>query len=507
MNGRYDIEAKLNSFNLQTIAPFVPVVRKLRGFVNSSINISGTNFDDYILNGIINTKDVSFNLNNNNLDYSLFSKINIANNSIKIDTLKINNFGSNSFSQLSGTIDLKNNQVSNLNLNLFAKDFLVLNEESKKSSPQFFGKLSISTKNEGVNILGSLDKLNILGNIQINPSNLTIKNVLDQQIVTKTNFEYEIKDNKRIAKITTEIDTTQKSQNQAPKPKVNISYIPNVDLNVFIPKDIAVNIDLGPIGEINAVLEASDPTIPLKYIMNEQYNFGQLYGELQIKEGSTLNSYRSMKATGTISFQTGKLEDPAINITSSYNGTIGEAPNQIKYTVFVYITGSAQTPKVRFDYTINGIAPQIEEKKIEENALYLLIFGQLPGSEGLIDPNVVNKLGKAGISSLASRTFSDLLLKTGVIESADVQLNTENYEKTKIQLKGKIFGSLNWSFGGSVADLTRSNQIVIEVPLSIDSETFNQIVWMIAYSTNVNSSIIDPDEKIWELKLKIGGSW
>ncbi len=504
---KYDIDAKLNSFNLQTIAPFIPVVHKLRGYINTKINISGTNFEDYLLNGEIETKDVSFNLVNNNLDYSLFSKINISQNSININNLKINNFGTNSYAQVTGSIDFKSSNVENLNLNLIAKDFFVLDEASKKPSPMFFGKLSISTKNEGVNISGPLEKLNILGNIQINPSNLTIKNVLDEQIVTKTNFEYEIKNNTRIAKITTVIDSSQQKQISNSKPKVTLSYIPDVDLNIFIPKDIGVKIDLGAIGEIVAVLGASDPTVPLKYVMNEQNILGQLYGELQIKDGSTLNSYRSMKASGTISFQTGKIDNPAINITAFYNGTIGEAPNQIKYVVNVYITGTAQTPKVRFDYTLNGIAPQAEQKKIEENALYLLLFGQLPGSEGIIDPNVVNKLGNSGISSLASRTFSDLLLKTGVIESADVQLNTEDYEKTKIQLKGKIFGSLNWSFGGSVADLTRSNQIVVEVPLSIDSETFNQIVWMIAYSTNGNSSIIDPDEKIWELKLKIGGSW
>jgi hypothetical protein len=153
------------------------------------------------------------------------------------------------------------------------------------------------------------------------------------------------------------------------------------------------------------------------------------------------------------------------------------------------------------------MAPQGEQKKIEENALYLLLFGALPGTTNIIDPTVMNKLGSAGISSIASRSISDLLLKTGVIESADVELNSEDFEKTKIQLKGKIFGSMNWSFGGNVSDLTKNNQIIIEIPLSVDSKTFNQIVWLISYSTNLNSTMIDPDEKNWEVKFKIGGSW
>jgi hypothetical protein len=506
--GEYQIKVELNDFNLQTVSPFLPMLKNIKGTLNSSILVSGSDLENYNLQGNLKTKDVGFNLINNNLDYSMLGKIKFNGQSVQIDTLQLNNFGSNSFLNLNGGLDFAKNTISKIDLNVLAQDFIVLDEDSKKVSPNFYGKISFSTKNKNILVQGNPQNLSITGDLQINHSNITIANIFDQSQVTKTNFQYEIKNNKRVAIITTTIDSTKiVSQNAVQQNKSNISYMPTIDLNCFIPKDLKINIDLGAIGEINAIIGSSDPTIPLKYITNERSPLGQLYGELEIKEGSTLKSYRVMSATGYISFQNGKIQDPIINIKAQYDGTVGEAPNQIKYTVFVYITGTAQTPLVKFDYTINGIAPQGEQKKIEENALYLLLFGQLPGSEGIIDPTVVNKLGNAGISSLASRSLSDLLFKTGVIESADIQLNSQDYEKTKIQLKGKLFGSMNWSFGGNVSDLTKNNQIVIEVPLSINSETFNQLVWMIAYSTNFGSTAIDPDEKIWEIKLKLGGSW
>jgi hypothetical protein len=495
----------LDSLNMQVIEPFQPYIKNIKGFANAQIKVNGSDLEDYKINGYINTNDLNFKLMQNNLDYSVNSKISFNDTKIKIDTLNIVNFGTKNSARLKGNLNFAQNTVTDLNLNLKADNFSLLEEHSKLVNPQFFGKVSISTKNEGVNLIGDPDKLNIIGDLQVNPSNLTIANLSSSNVVTQTNFDYVLKDEKRIFTVVTTTDSLVKPIEK--KVQTTNSSVPDINVNVFIPKSVNLKIELGAIGEIIAVLGTTDPTIPLKYVMSDSKPDGQLFGELIIKNGSTLNSYKTMTATGTISFNTGRLDAPELNLTARYDGKIDENSNPIKYSVFIYITGTPELPKVRFDYTINNLSPQGEQKKIEESALYLLLFGTLPGSSEIIDPAVVSKLGSAGISSIASRSISDLLLKTGVIESADVQLNSEDFEKTKIKLKGKLFGSMNWSFGGNVADLTKNNQIVIEIPLSVDSKTFNQVVWLMSYSTNLNSTIIDPDEKNWEIKFRIGGSW
>lgn len=504
-SGSYLAKLELDTFRLGVIDPFLPIVRNLQGTAIGHVDIIGTDFENYNVNGKLQTNNTSFVFEMNNLPYTLSTNISLIDNIIRFDTLKLKNYGHPSLAEMTGWMKIEGNQLSYMNLKATASNFLILDDVSKKKIPQFYGKLSVNTKNDGLFIKGNPNNLDISGDVQINPSNLVIANLDQIQQTTKTNFEYKIIGDKKVLTINTASDTTKKQKESKPS---SPAQMPNMEMNVYIPKTVDLTIDLGPIGEVVAVLGSSDPTVPLVYVMDKDNPMGQLFGELVIKDGSTLNSYKRMKAKGTISFQSRDITNPFIDITGEYNGKIEDQSNPIRYSILIYITGNAQQPKVRFDYTINGVSPQAEQKKIEENALYLLLFGQLPGSgDAMLDPNVVNKLSSAGISSVASRSISDLLLRTGVIESADFQIDSQDFEKTKINFKGKLYGSLNWSLGGSIADLTKNNQITIEMPISTDSKLFNQIIWMLSYSTNLNSTVFDPDEKNWEMKLKFGGSW
>ncbi len=510
LGGEYSFTAKLDKFKLGILEPFIPFIKKLDGDATAGIEIAGTTLEDYKIKGQLAINQTNFLLLQNNLPYTLNSNINFLGNKIIIENLKINNKNILNSANLSGDLNFVKNNISNINLIASAKDFIVLDDISQKSLPQFFGKLSLSTKDKPIAIRGDLENLVVDGSMQINPSNLTIANLNQAGQVVKTNFIY-----KKVGEITrfeieTKDSTTLEQKTKSIQPKAKSSKTPEVKLNVFVSKTINLKIDLGAIGEIMAILGTSDPTVPVVFTMGKTAPYGQLTGELLIKNGSLLDSYKKMNAKGKIFFQSQDITNPYVNIESSYKGKIEEENTTIQYEVFININGLAQSPQVSFDYTINGISPQGEKKQIEENAIYLLIFGKLP-SEGigtkLENQSIVNKLSDAGISSLASRSLSDLLLKTGVIESADFEINSQDFEKTRINFKGKLYGSVNWSLGGNIGDITRNNQIVLELPVSTNSELFNQVFWMLSYSTNLNSLAIDPDEKNWELKLKLGGSW
>ncbi len=508
--GNYQFGLSLDSFQVAILQPFIPFISKLNGYANSSLEVNGSNFDDYQLNGNLVVANTNFLLLQNNLSYALNSEIDFSGNKIILKDLQINNQGIANSANVKGKILIEKNNVSNINLIASAKDFIILDDISQKALPQLYGRLSFSTKENQVAVTGNLENLIIDGSMQINPSNLTISNLSQGSQVVKTNFIY-----KKTGDVNNIIIESKDSNNneitkKELKPISKKTNIPEVKLNFFVPRTINLKIDLGAIGEIVAILATSDPTVPVVFTMGKTAQYGQLTGELLIKNGSFLDSYKKMNAVGRIFFQSQDITNPYIALESSYKGKIDEDNSTIQYEVFININGLAQSPQVNFDYTINGVSPQGERKQIEENALYLLIFGRLQSAgigSLLVDQSIVNKLSDAGISSLASRSLSDLLLKTGVIEGADFEINSQDFEKTKINFKGKLYGSVNWSLGGNIGDITRNNQIVLELPVSTNSEILNQVFWMLSYSTNLNTLTIDPDEKNWELKLKLGGSW
>ncbi|HOV91868.1 MAG TPA: hypothetical protein PLC04_02150 [Candidatus Kapabacteria bacterium] len=508
----FALDISMDSLQARYLGLFLPFLSNLSGIINSKIRLFGSNIDDIMLAGNLDIDNVQFNLKYNNIDYKLNSKINIDNNLVKVEKLSLNNVQYPGILDANGELILAQNRLEYFNFGVSMKNFIVLDESSKSSNMGIYGKIDISTKSGPVTIIGDLQSQEIAGALQINPSNITIVNLSQANSKAQSFFIYEIKDDKKVYTYKIIEDSTKKdTTKKAIERRLNSEKL-NIDLSIFIPQKINATLQLGAIGQVNAIIGTSDPTVPLKFVLNPQNPSGQLYGDLLLEEGSTIKSYKEMKASGEISFQTGNLTNPSLNITGEYEGKVNDPQNPGKYITYIRITGTAQSPIVKFDYTINNEVPQGDSTTIQENALYLLLLGYIPGSSlntggGLLDPAIVNQLGNMGLSSVASRSFSDLLTKTGVIESADIQLNSQDFEQTRVQLKGKLLGNVNWTLSGNLSNFSRNNQIIIEIPFSVNSSALNQVLGQIAYSTNSNSTTIDPNEKNWEIKLKIGGSW
>lgn len=508
----YSLNITMDSLQAGYLGLFLPMVSDLSGVINSKIHLFGDQKNEISLTGNLDINDVRFNLKLNNINYKLNSQINFENNLIKVDKLSLKNEQYSGSLDVNGEVILSRNNLEYFNFDVIMKNFIILDESSKFSNLGIYGKVDISTRNGSVSVIGDLKSQEIQGALQINKSDITIVNLSQSNSRAKASFIYEIKGDTKVYTYKIQNDTTQKDTSAISPPRRLNSEKLNIDLSVYIPQKINATLQLGAIGEIDAIIGTSDPTVPLRFVINPQNPSGQLYGELILEEGSTIKSYKEMKASGSISFQTGNLSNPSLNITGEYEGKIDDPQNPGKYITYIRITGTAQSPIVNFDYTINNAVPQGDSTTIQGNALYLLLFGYIPGSSmntggGLLDPSIVSDIGNMGLSSVASRSFSDLLTKTGVIESADIQLNSQDFEQTRIQLKGKLMGNVNWSLSGNLSDFSRNNQIIIEIPISVNSSALNQLIGQIAYSTNTNSTTIDPNEKNWEIKLKFGGSW
>ena len=83
-----------------------------------------------------------------------------------------------------------------------------------------------------------------------------------------------------------------------------------------------------------------------------------------------------------------------------------------------------------------------------------------------------------GLSSLVSKSATDLVKNTGYVQSAEIELGNGELQSTKVKLSGQLFNRFVWKVSSNVADMSVNNQIDIDVPLPlvIHPELLNYII-------------------------------
>jgi autotransporter translocation and assembly factor TamB len=123
INGDYLAKMSMDSLNLQIVESFQPYLKNIKGTANAEITVSGTNEKDYKINGYLNSSDLSFKFMQNNLDYSMKTKLTFDNQKVKIDTLTLVNFGMKSYARVNGLVEFENNKLTEYNLGLNAENY------------------------------------------------------------------------------------------------------------------------------------------------------------------------------------------------------------------------------------------------------------------------------------------------------------------------------------------------------------------------------------------------
>lgn len=510
-NEYFEANLLANDLLLQLFQKFVPNISQLQGLANLKAKVFGYLPKNINYSGDIEIKNSYFNLDNTNISYRADGKISFSNKLINIDYINIRNLNRDlrdGKAEIKGYLRLLENKIDYIDIKLSTDKFLVLNDASKKSLPEIYGNLVIGTESSYIRFFGNLQEPYLEGDIILINGDLKMPQMQSKQIV-KSNFTYEIKQDKKIYKLTTTIDTS-KTQAVQKEEETNFADLINYDLRIKM-KNFSILFDMGTIGEVYAKIGTKDPSIPLRYTKLRTETNPKLYNaELEVKEGSTVKIFRSMETKGFITFPSGSIENPSLDLQAKYEGnyTIKNITNY--FTVYVYITGTVIEPKIKLEYLINGNPPVGDPKKIEEDAFILLATGRPRGVQGNNNANSSSNLFdeslNMGISQLASKSLTDLLLTTGVVQSADVKFEGEGIETAKVNFSGTLLGIGNWTIGGNIYDLTNL-EISFEVPISINSKAFNDIIFQISRSTNSNITNQLQEQKDFEMKIKLGGSW
>lgn len=517
-----DIKVKANKVPLQIAGPFVEQLENLRGNGNADLSIKGFFPDNIGYSGKASFDNASFILKNTNISYTAQGNVSFVNDTIYLNNITLNNLAEDipgGSAIISGYVDLDDFNIGYIDISVKSQRLLVLSPASVRALPFLYGDFVIATGDHPLRFYGTMSEPNLEGDVNVLSARL-IMPALIAQTATRSTFRYEyLEDRTRLHIITTpdssaQIDSSEIISNPlngkiaVTQAEANFADLIDYNIRIKILGRFTINMDLGAAAQLYAEIGAYDPTQPLWYRKFRNNPEAKLYGQLVVREGSNLTYIiANLTTSGNILFTTGSIDNPELDLKAEYRGKTMEGNSSKNYMVQIFITGPKSKPNIRFTYFMDGQEATGDPKRIEEDALMLLLTGRTKtgssmGGFGNID--LKDNIYTAG-QSLVSKSLTSMLLGTG-IQSVDVDLAGGAMDETKLKFTGQLFGNVSWTIGGTLADLKSNNEVTIDWPIPVNSKLLNNLILQITQSTNVNT-IQTQDQKSWEVKLKFGKSW
>ncbi len=515
-----DIRLKATQLPLELLMPFATGLSELSGYADANIIVEGSLQDGITYSGKAISTKTRLKIENTNIEYN--AELNVDFNKDKVTLSKVilknipedNRFGRLGKAELTGTIELNGFEIGNLDLYATTDRLLVMSDATMVTMPDLYGDFIISTENAPLRFYGTLQKPNLDANVIINYAHLKMPLETKKSMV-RTYLTYrKMGDTVRIQSITstdsTNFDNENNDKNEGISP--SIADLINYNLQAKILGQFIVEMDMDLIGSMYAVIATSDKSRSLRYEKNRDEEEGKLFGEVVVKEQSTIKSWKQFTTSGVINFPTGSIENPLLDLSATHTGTMMEDGVRKQFIVKMFITGFKENPKVSFKYYIDQVEGTGSQEQINEDALYLLTLGRTKSNTiGNLNNSILNEGFASGVSNFATKALSDLLIGTGVIQSAefDFQGGSMNLGDATLRLTGQLYGGISWTIGGTVADLSSNNQITIDIPAAefSDNPFWSNFILQFSKASNTNVLANTQDAKNWEIKIKLGSSW
>jgi hypothetical protein len=517
-NKMMDIRLKAAGLPLEILTPFAVGVKEMTGFLDANIVVEGSILKGIEYSGSASTENAIVKIQNTNIAYNTDLKVDFVKDKITLTKVSLKNlpqdvrFGRLGKADINGSIGLKDFDIGELDITLNADRLLVMSDATMVPMPDLYGDFIISTEKNHLRFYGTLDKPNLVGDVNIIHGHLKMPMESKKQNI-RTYFTYTVMDDKVRLQSNTMKDTNYKANEKLDAGlSPSIADLINYDLSAKILGKFIVEMDMDLIGSMYAVIGTQDRLQTLRYEKKRDWNEGKLFGEVVVMEPSTIKSWKQFSARGTINFPAGSIENPSLNLKALHTGQMVENGTRKEFVVEMTITGPKDNPVIDMTYYIDGVKASGAVDQIKEDALYLLVMGRTKTGTGGGSPNssLLNEGFASGVSNFATKALSDILMGTGVINSAefDFQGGSMNLGDARLRLTGQLYGGISWTIGGTVADLSSNNQITIDIPASEFSNNpfwSNFVLQLSKASSNVIAS--SQEAKNWEVKVKLGSSW
>lgn len=514
INKEMDVSLSIDDFPARTMSTLIPTIDNFSGYIRGDIKVGGILPAQYNYTGSLSLKGVGFRVVPINMKYIATGNISIKTDVVTLENIRIFNTKediTNGAAAITGNIKLEKFNLKNIDISATAERFQVLSDATGEILPQFYGKLIIKTNAKPIRFYGTLDKPNLFCDITILNADVKLSQLLSKTYIKKeTKLKYINKDVMRIEMFavpdTAKIDSLKQEEQ---KEKSDFFDALNIDVYAKLQK-VSASIDLGALGQAFAKIGHKNASDVLHY-KKESYSEATIHnGDLSLLQGSTVHIYKKMNATGDITFPTSKITQPNLDIKAQYSGRINN-PNTgtTNYSVFVVVTGNITSPNIDFTYSVNGTMASGDKNQIQADALTLLTTGILKGYNDN-DNNTSSLLNESGnliASQIASKTLTDILLKTSIIQNVSLNFGDDQFSNANISITGSIGNFATWTVGGNIQDISSRYNISIDVPISVNRENLNSLLFQISKETEGNTISLDRSMKNWEVKLKLQGNW
>ncbi|MCX6145901.1 MAG: hypothetical protein NTW25_01435, partial [Candidatus Kapabacteria bacterium] len=272
-DSQFNIIATTKDFNLKAIAPYVPEVTDFKGFADLELFVTGFSPDGVTYSGKATGRNISCLTNASNIRYKANGSLEFVKDSVFIRNMNLFNIDEdniNSQAKITGVVTLDGSEIKGFDINVNAKNLLLLSDDSKKSMPNLYGKFRVATPDEPLRFFGTFLKPNLTGSVSVLEGDIIMPRIEQLQNIS-SNFTYDIKDQNDNLKVL--VSSRKDSSKSIPNIVENKlfetkkSFNDNVNYNVYVkfPGKLKVEIELPAFMKMSTVIGMEDKTRPLRY--------------------------------------------------------------------------------------------------------------------------------------------------------------------------------------------------------------------------------------------------
>ena len=500
----YKVIVNLNRFPFGVAEPFIPNLSNLEGHLNSKIKFEGNYKDGLQYTGSVRIPNAKLLLDNTNVPYSAVANIKINTDSIHVNYIKIKNNNTDledGEATVNGYIKLKDFYPDYIDLSINTNKIKLLRSQTKYAMPDIFGDFIISTGNNPLHFFGTLDKPNIEGDVNVLEADLKMPDV-NNSIVIKSRYNYIIKGEKYEATIEMigQPNSNNNDLNIIEHSQKDFMDLMNINVSVGFTGKFAMDIEIATGTDLKAEIGTKNRD-RLVYKKNRDEKDPQLLGKVLIKENSKMTVFgKSIKTKGEVSFPTGNIANPYLDMEASY---IGKTKSKIKFIVNIILKGFKENLTPIFEYTYDNNKGAGAPEEIQRNAISLLVFNSLKNKAagGGLNLDDVSSYSESLISNLASQSLNAALSQYDINTELEFE-DKIDFTKAKVTIKKQLGNGIEVSYGSSLSDL-QNNVITFDVPASVfsDSKFLESLIIQVTKSNAEN--LVTKEQEIWGVKIKI----
>jgi len=427
-----DLNVKLDDSELALLTPFVrKLVSNLKGKVSADLTVKGA-FDEPLINGEIDLDQAQLTVNYLKTTYIINDQVTVNNSAIQLNNLVLKDLEGHS-GTANGSVDLKNINTPNIQVELEAKGLMALNTTSKDNAVYFgkaYGTGKFSFRGPTNDMFINIDAKTEKGTVFSLPLNSS-ETISDKDFITF------------VSKDTTKVIKKQSSF-EGLSMKFKLSVDPNTTVNIFTvlgklsgTGNADLELNISKVGDFEMkgdyIIESGVFDFTAREVINKRFEIRQ--GGTIRWTGNPVNAQINLKAIYTLRAALADLYQAANRDVSS------NATQTAQTEVEMGLTGLLMKPDIKLDIFFPA-NPAIKEElqsyfndgnNMNTQALSLIIQRRFAPGTGA--ENLSQQLGSVGTGTATDLIFNQLNNVLSSLNLNFVDINIRSFNEASLSAK------------------------------------------------------------------------